>query len=109
MAVGGTVPHILPTQTFRQVGKLSNTFLLSNEDSALRDASPMSHPPLHSCEVGRIDMWSFPKWTEKVMPFTVQKAPLQLKEKHRVPSERVDSWHPPFGLNVWFLYPSSVQ
>lgn len=107
MAVGGTVPHILPTQTFRQVGKLSNTFLLSNEDSALRDASPMSHPPLHSCEVGRIDMRPFPKWTEKVMPFTVQKAPFQLKESCAL--RTCGFVAPPFGLNVWFLYPSSVQ
>lgn len=87
MAMGGTMPHILPTQTFRQVGKLSNTFLLSNEDSALRDASPFSHSPLHSCEVGRIDIRPFPKWTEKMVPFTVREAPFKLKEKHHVPSE----------------------
>lgn len=41
----GQWPHIF-TQTFRQEGKLNNTFLLSN-DSALRDESPMSYP-LHS-------------------------------------------------------------
>lgn len=74
------MPHILPTQTFRQAGRLSNTFLLSNEDSALRDASPMSHPSLHSYGVGRIDMQPFPKWT-KMVPFRVQKVPHQLKRQ----------------------------
>lgn len=85
MAVGGTVPRILPTQTFRQVGKLSNTFLLSSEDSALRDASPTSHPPLRSYGVGRIDMQLSPTWTKKMVPFRVQKSH-QRKEKHCVPS-----------------------
>lgn len=75
MTVGGTVSRILPTQTFKQVGRLSNTFLLSNEDSALRDASPMSHPSLHSYGVGRIDMQPFPKRTKKMVPFRVQKVP----------------------------------
>lgn len=84
-----SAPYAPHTQTFRQVGKLSNIFLLSNEDSVLRDASPMSHPPLHSYEVGRIDMQPFPKWMKKMVLFRVQKAPHLLKEKHCVPSEQL--------------------
>lgn len=79
MTGGGTVaPHLPHTHTFRQEGKLNNTFLLSNEGSALKDESAMSHLHPKGSDGSTCDFHQSGQ-RNKMVPFGAQKAPRHLE------------------------------